>query len=173
MFSLISFSADDRIALLAKGEVGISFRSLRPIFSFIKKVSRFYFKTISALFMCFISKSGRFVKFIVSRFCHNFKIFNSVIKFIVIDMVDGFKTLKFSSEKFFHNMTMLSDLIFIDRYHSISVKNSTLSPRIRFPFQITISHICAIVVLTISTRNVYFRTIFDGAFSHNGRLYQI
>lgn len=73
------------------------------------------------------------------RNCHNLKVFNSVIKFVSVDVVDYFSWFKRSFNIFFHNNAMVVNLFSITKNEFIStIANRTGTRRSFFSMQSSI-----------------------------------
>lgn len=79
------------------------------IFIFTIKTLTIFFVFVEVTFISFFifSWMKEAMKFCVSAYGHNFKIFNSIIELIKIYMMNTFRWFKFSADVFFHNASML------------------------------------------------------------------
>lgn len=63
------------------------------------------------------------MNFIVFFSCHDFKIFNTIILFFMIYMMNNFFSSEFSSEKFLHYISMFPNIFIVDPKINIPASN--------------------------------------------------
>ena len=66
------------------------------------------------------------MNFCVFRRCSQFQVFNSIVKFIMVNMMNNFQFSKFSSNMLFHNFSMKSNVFIVSGNSMISKLYSTV-----------------------------------------------
>lgn len=118
-----------------------------------------------------ISIFTQLVQSFVFRICHKLKIFNSVIKGVLIYVVNNLFTPKTSTQKFFHYPTMLCFGNSILHYYSISVNyGSRMMGSLPERKWVTSFFPAAKMFYTESPHPVFSFTIFNRTFSHLDRI---
>lgn len=152
------------------------------VFGFRESVKRQNLAALAANFLASTNKlqyffrghccnfvAPNFMKAVVRSGRHNLQVFNSIVRFVAIDVVNLFRSLKFSAQMLFHNIPVLPHLFTINVNEYVAelvgvfttIRSFFQSQRIPMPYQTQVMF----VAITTSTRRVF--TVVNRAFSHS------
>ena len=148
----------------------VRLKIINATFLFVKSIYRlqsFTFTTnFTVVFNKMLTKMITYMKSLAGKF----KILNTIIKFIFINMMNNFfwKRLKFSTKKLFHYYSMLSNLFIVYCNKFVSMKDLTTALWSRFSnIRISLQFPTIVMFRAISFGMNFFITIFNSTYFHN------
>jgi len=122
----------------------------------------------SARFFCFCENSLSEMMTSVLGMSKHFKVFYSVIKFIMIDVVDNLCAFKLSADMKLKNVPVFINRFFINHNANITFRGKASRPprRVYNFIRVALSFPATVVHITKSVAEIFLKTIFDFACFH-------